>query len=348
MLEDEVSVERQLRRGRFRSVGASAVLVVAAVLAGLYTLSGLWTEPPEQQRVVTVSSAPWEPYMGPSLPEEGPLAQIVREALEHEGMGVEFDYSSWPLAHRDVASGQSMAVGPVTRTEDRAAYGTYSAELATFSYAVYARAEDLREDGSPQRPLEAMTVGIVDGYRLWPAIEESGAEFVAFESATAAFRALAGGEIDVAIEGELVAESLIRGTELDIDAVELRPMTLPEAQQAPVQSLHLYAGDSESGRQFVEAFDAGLAKLRASERYEELLAALDGRAETVRVRSSGPAVVPLTDDADRVLGQTPDGTTAVVLNWEGERERVQVKVQDGPLAGRVGWLTLEDVEIVSD
>lgn len=348
MFEDEVAVERQLRRGRLRSVAASAVLVVAAVLAGLYMVSNLRAEPPEHQRIVTVSSAPWEPYMGPSLPEDGPLAQIIREALGHEGMEVEFDYSAWPLAHRDVASGRSMAVGPVTFTEDRAASGTYSTELATFSYAVYARATDLRDDGALRRPLGEMTVGIVDGYRLWPAIEESGAEFVAFESATAAFRALSAGKVDVAIEGELVADSLIRGKELEIDAAELHRVILPETQRAPVQSLHLYAGDSDSGRRFVGAFDAGLAQLRASERYEELLDALDGRAETVRVRSSGPAPAPLADDSGELIGRTPDGATAMVLTWEGEWERARVKVQDGPLAGRVGWLALEDVEIVGD
>jgi polar amino acid transport system substrate-binding protein len=254
-----------------RSVAALLVALLALALAG----GAPRAEAAEPIRLVSLE---WEPYIGPSLPEQGFAAAVVRAAFADQGLAVEIEFHPWERALELARSGAVDGLVPEYYNGEREAEFAFSAPLITGPLVFYKRRADaLRyriEPGGPLdsglRALAERRFGVVKGYLNTPTFDA--ADYltrIEADDDLANLRQLAEGQVDLAVIDRRVAEHLLR-TRLPEYAATLEPLS------PRLGDMSLYLAFSRKSPRMAEARDAfnrGLEKLRA-----------DGRLNALRTR----------------------------------------------------------------
>lgn len=64
---------------------------------------------PNQNQVLKISSGLWPPFTGESLPDNGEISKLVREAFLNQDIQVEFRFMPWARALKEVQEGRVQA-----------------------------------------------------------------------------------------------------------------------------------------------------------------------------------------------------------------------------------------------
>lgn len=296
-----------------------------------------------------ISSSEWLPYISPDLPDNGPVAELLTEVFGRAGYTPEFNFSTWPLAERDVSSGSTVGMAPVIVSDSRESFALYTDPLLDFRYTLFGRKGPLLDSLAERTDLKGVRVARIEGYQYWTALDRSGATFRDYPSSLAAFTAVQQGEADVVAEGSTAGAAVLEGASFADDATRYAEVSPGSDLTSSTQGLHLLIKDTAEGRRLQREFNNALADFRGTEDYQRLLATLDDSTERVVLTSSDGGAVEVFDQADRSIGYTPAGTSASVPAWpDGSSQSdtlVNVKILDGPFRGRMLAARLDDLEI---
>jgi ABC-type amino acid transport substrate-binding protein len=321
-----------------------AVLVIGVVMVGS-ALQGPRTATP---RPVLVSSGSWAPFVGPDLPDGGPLAALVAEVLHRQGYSPEMSYSSWELAERRATANETIGAFPFIATAARRADMLLSDPLVEFEYVLFYDSRRGVPSVTAAGDLAGYRVGQIAGYDHWPELAAAAPESVVYPTSLAAFRALGRGEIDLLPEGLLSGRALLATPEFAADASDFAHLEDRTPLVRSTQGLHLVMPRTGEGARLMEDFNAGLADYRRTDEYEQTVAELadGGTADPVTlVPWDGEGLVELLDTSGRPALLAPLGTEAQVLQWPAAFTTpgtmpdppvlVPVKLLNGPAQGRV-------------
>ena len=330
------------------------VVVACLVVAGL----ALRRAPQQPARPVTLTVGAWAPYVGPNLPDGGPVAQLVAEVLQRQGLRPEVEFSSWSLAADRVERGEAFGTFPYIASASRQEAFLLSDPLLEFDYRLW----HATATGPPpiERPADLgnLRIALPDGYEAWEALDDAVAEFVPAPTVAAAFAMLREGDVDLVVEGRLPGEVLIRDELGEADPGDFAVLDPGGSPWLGARSsLHLMLPRTAEARDVMARFNEDLADARDSTLYTEVLAAVRGVADHfVHLTAAGDeGPIPLhtgPEAAERVL--LPAGTTAEVLEWpeaylepslDDDGARIRVKVLNGPSRGRVGWVAAAHVRL---
>lgn len=326
--------------------------VLGVILIVLAAFSLVRMKPPERSKSITISTATWEPYISPTSTNEGPLADIITRILRRIGYEPEFRFSSWPVAEQEVTSGESLAMGPVINTERRSTFGVHSDAIMEFRYGMFGKHGVTPDDIGSRDSLEGLKIARIDGYQFWPELDDSKAEFVDYPSALAAFEALAKGEVELVIEGELTGQQIIEGPELAEDSSDFFLDEAANKFSSPSLGLVLFASNSNGSTDFIDEFNDALRKYRSTESYSRITNSIGSDLQHVQLKSIGGGVIELFGEDGKKLGVAPDGTAGQVIRWPklartGE-DLVTLKLFNGPHAGRVVKVPMKNMELTND
>lgn len=327
------------------------LLAGVVILALVATVAMIRMKPPEQARTITISAAAWDPYIGPELAENGPVAQLLTDVLREIGYTPVFEFSSWSFAEQDVRSGTSVAMAPVIETTRRTSFGGHSEPLLDFRYEMFGKHGSTPANIASRTDLHGIRVARIDGYQFWDAMNDSGASFVDYPSARAAFEALDSGDVDLVIEGEETGRALLSGPEIAVNASGIFEVGLASPLASPTLGLHLFVGARGDSAAFLESFDRALQRYRKTEEYQLIIASIGADEELVEIEPANGKPLAVRDAKGDVVATTPRGTRAVVLAWPSETAAaatVRVKLLDGPAVGRIVSVPVSDVRIVHD
>jgi polar amino acid transport system substrate-binding protein len=220
---------------------------------------------------IRITTGHWPPYLDEERPGGGFLAQLIREAFAHEGIRVEFSYFPWSRALALVKSRDYQASAVWSCTRERKREFVYSAPILPYQYVFYHR-EDMAFDWGSLADLKGMIVGLTQDYsygQTLSAATESGLLITDVTTSDKAnFRKLLLGRIDLFPMDPVVGEVMI--------AEQLGPVARsrldfhPKPLRTALYHLLFPEDDPESGR-LKRAFNRGLAQLRESGRYQELI-----------------------------------------------------------------------------
>jgi polar amino acid transport system substrate-binding protein len=331
----------------------SAVVAVSAVVVAV----GLRASPVSPSRPVPVSSGSWAPFVGPELPDGGPVTELVVETLRRAGYSPEVSYTSWSLAEERVTSGASLGVFPLVGSESRRAELLLSDPLVDFEYVLFYD----RRRGEPRvaaaGDLGTMRVGGIAGYDYWPELDAAVGDFVEFESTLDGFQALAEGKVDVLAEGLLSGRAVLADPAFAGDAGDFDYLRQDNPVVHSVQGLYFMMADTSAAATVMERFNRELAKMRQSDEYERIVDDLEPSAsQEVALTPAGQSgLVELMDEAGKLVLLAPPDTRARVLAWPEEftgaasgrpgRILVKVKVTNGPAQGRVLYVDARAIRI---
>lgn len=335
---------------------APALLVVVVVGASFLVIATtLNTSPAQPARPIVIASGSWEPYVGQDLADEGPVARVVVEALRSEGYSPTVSFSSWPLALDRTQRGEVFGTFPFVESEDRREqYYLSDPILPPFDYVLF---YSKRQRSSPPEvetaaDLQNLQVGLIDGYDVWPELDEAVDEFVPFDSRLDAFEALEKGDIDLLPESLLSGQALIAGPDLRSGSADfgwLRGEGEDDRLVRAKESLHFMMPRTPEARELMPRFNSALDAIKQTDLFTQAVDELnqgDGGQEVELVPADDTGVIELTDEDDGSTVLAPQGTEAKVLKWpdsftEGGADApespsaVRVKILNGPSAGRV-------------
>ncbi len=95
------------------------------VLMAMCCLTFVFTLLSAQEKVV-LATLEWEPYIGKSLPNEGYVAEIVREAFKREGYSIEIQYYPWARTVEMAKKGQVDGYLPEYYAKEVEEYASFS------------------------------------------------------------------------------------------------------------------------------------------------------------------------------------------------------------------------------
>lgn len=240
---------------------------VAGLLAALCFPTALLAAPGARIRI---SNGEWPPFMGQDLPHHGIISRIVGEAFASEGVAVEYGFFPWARAYHVALHEQFEASIGWYKNAERAADFLFS-DPVFVEQQVFFHLRERKFEWDRLDDLHALTIGATIGYTY-------GAEFKAAEEAKRLtvqrtpsdeqnLKMLLAGRIQAAVISEQVGESLLRAKFTAAEAARIT--THPK----PVLSgeLHLiFAKSKPDSAAWLALFNRGLAKLRASGRWNEL------------------------------------------------------------------------------
>lgn len=332
---------------QLRTWGPLLALLVVVVVSVTVVAFGLRSTPTSPSRPVLVTSGSWAPFVGPELPDGGPIGKLVVDVLNRSGYTPDVRYTSWSLAEEQVTSGASNGVFPLVGSESRRAGLLLSDPLIDFEYVLFYDRREGEPKISTAADLSALRVGGIAGYDYWAELEAAVSSFVPFDTALEGFQALAAGDIDVLAEGLLPGQAVLTGPAFAGDVGDFGYLQGDNPLIRSVEGLHFMMADTAEAAVVMRKFNQALAQLRQTDEYKEIVDGLRTTAsqQVTLVPIGGTGLVELLDDSGKLALLAPGGTRAQVLNWPAEfvgaattppgRILVEVKISNGPAQGRV-------------
>jgi len=303
----------------------------------------------------------WPPYTEGGVEGGGALARLVHLALDEMGRTGEIESLPFALAYRRTREGGATMAFPFFRDARREEEMRYSAPLAEVEIVVFHRRGAPAPAGAELDALRGRRFGLVEGYVYRSVVRELASAHEGSRTYTTelqAFAALMNEEVDVVPAARLVGRHILSDA-FGMAGHAVEP--LPGEAFRWTRTVHLLVPRSHpEASELVAAFDAALARLRASGVPEALLTEAlgpdTGPVANLVVRLTGsdsfPVIVgfPEADGTDRGV-LIPKGTRAVVEDWsprfrepgpvevsEAMYERSRVTLLEGPLEGQSLWV----------
>jgi polar amino acid transport system substrate-binding protein len=224
-----------------------------------------------QAEKITAVGDPWPPFLDPNRPNKGIVVEIATAAYATQGYELEMSFVPWARAIAGVRSASSDLLLGTWFTKERTEYLMYSEPYLDNAIKFIKKKGDDFEY-SDVESLTGKSVGIVRGYGYGE--EFSNAEnFKKPEAKNLIIniRKLVAGRINLAIEDELVARSIMAKEDPELlDQVEFSKVDYS------TNALHVTSGLANAKhKELIEAFNRGLAEIKASGKYAEILGSLN-------------------------------------------------------------------------
>ena len=88
-------------------------------------------------RPVKLASSEWEPFIGPNLQNDGPVAEIVTEAMQRMGYQPEISYASWELIQEQASRAEVLGAFPLILSNERQENYYASDSILEFEYVLF-------------------------------------------------------------------------------------------------------------------------------------------------------------------------------------------------------------------
>jgi polar amino acid transport system substrate-binding protein len=245
--------------------------MIRSIVCILTILSSVLGSISVQAEKITAVGDPWPPFLDPNRPSKGIVVEIATAAYATQGYELEMSFVPWARAIAGVKSASSDLLLGTWFTKERTDYLMYSEPYLDNSIKFIKKKGDDFEY-SDVESLTGKSVGIVRGYGYGE--EFSDAEnFKKPEAKNLIIniRKLVAGRINLAIEDELVARSIMAEEDPDLlDQVEFSKIDYS------TNALHVTSGLANAKhKELIEAFNKGLAEIKASGEYAEILDSLN-------------------------------------------------------------------------
>lgn len=208
---------------------------------------------------ITAAGDPWPPFLDPEHAQQGVAVEIVTAALANQGHTLKFSFMPWQRALDGVKDGSIDILVGAWHTKEREAYLLFGEPYLSNDLKFIKRKDDSFTFTGIDS-LKGKTIGTVRGYGYGDAFEQA-THFKKQEAAELmpSVLKLLAGRIDLTLEDEVVARSLI--SKKQPDALDKLAFVDPPLSSNP---LHIATGQSNARKTtIIEAFNKGLATIKA-------------------------------------------------------------------------------------
>ncbi len=252
---------RHFRR-RLRGVGVwAALLLLVGVLSPAQGM---------ESKIRLVTGNDYAPYTDINLPEGGLVNELVKRIYDNLGVAYEIDWKPWKRGYQEGASGEYLATYPYIYNEERNRYFAYSVPIYQSNLRLFSLIEANLEPASME-DVRGRRICLPLGWAPGPKLTELFAADAVLRDMPpdieACFRLLGRARTDFVLANEIQGWTSASAVGLDNDTVEVSAFDVEVNPQHVIFSRK--APDFEAE---LERFNGGLAALRASGEYDEIVA----------------------------------------------------------------------------
>jgi polar amino acid transport system substrate-binding protein len=343
-----------------------AVFIIASGYLALRLVPSTNPRPP---RPVKLASSEWEPFIGPDLENNGPMAIIVSETVQRMGYEPEISFASWELIQEQTSRAEVLGAFPLILSSERIEKYSPSDPILEFEYVLFYNRQVIKNPDEIKSVVDIAgrnyRFGKVKGYDVWPELADVVQEFdEEYTTSADAFQALAAGEIDFLPEGRLAGLFLLQGSDILVDANLFGILETPDNSGLSArEGLHFLMPNTVESERFLEAFNTALAQVKETPIYDEALSQIETsllQESVVELQPiSGEMTITVVDSVDESISfHVPLGTQAVVIEWNetmlGETSASTpmqplystVKLLNGPQQGRVVFVDIRAIKLM--
>lgn len=222
---------------------------------------------------IVIGYGEWPPFESESLPDLGPVPTLVREAFAKSGTRVEFKSMPWWRMLHEVQLGHLDGTLIWRDVGDRRASFLFSDPIFTSRISFFYRKGDVRH-WNKLSDLSSIRIGATASYRYCPEFDRLAKQGrLTVERAAADdlnFPMLKAGRIDAMIvDSDYGRWRLARMGEAGGDIVE-------DEHAVCINPMYLLISRAvDDGPALTERFDAGLRRLKAEGRFDQLFSGID-------------------------------------------------------------------------
>lgn len=217
---------------------------------------------------VRIAAGEWPPFLSASLPNQGIVAHLIKDAFLEAGYDVEFDFLPWVRAFVEASQGEYDATAIWMYKEDRTVDFHYSAPVLNEEFVLFHRVDD-PFDWSSYDDLEGLRIGGGIGYSYGAefdaAVEEGVFELLRSKTVEQNLRMLAAKRTNLFAEEKSIAYFNLQNTVPELaDQITHHPNSI-----LVNQSYLLFPKISVESEILMEAFNQAIEKLKQDGRYDQ-------------------------------------------------------------------------------
>lgn len=199
------------------------------------------------------------PYNSAVLPDQGPVLQITREAFERVGLDIKVEFLPWARLLKLAEAGECAIVG-LWRNAEREQIYEFSSAIVRQELGLFGRV------GRARGELRQQLIGIERSSYVPEALNLDEQRRYPVQGIRQNFTMLAHDRIDLALADRGAGEFLLK------QRPDLAALIEWKGPRLEYKDAHLAATRSAArARAWVEAFERGLAKLRADGSHQRIL-----------------------------------------------------------------------------
>ena len=233
-------------------------LLALALLLGSTALSA---------QTITAAGDPWPPFLDPDNPQQGVATELVKAAFASQGDELKLDFVPWQRALEGVKEGEYDVLIGAWKTQEREGFLKYS-EPYMFNDVKFIKKKGSDFEYSGMDSLTGKTIGTVRGYGYGDAFENA-TNFKREDAANLmpSILKVIGGRIDLTLEDEVVAKSLIS---------KENPEALEQIEfvAKPMSSNGLYVASglkNPKHDEIIASLNKGMAAIKADGTFDAIL-----------------------------------------------------------------------------
>ena len=224
---------------------------------------------PATANEVKLLTAPYPPFYGPHLRNQGPITEIVVEAYKKVGYRVNITFFPWARALKLAKDGKADGLHGAWHSVEREQWFVYSNRLPGSEIVFYKRKGSGPKAFTSYEAMRPYKIGIVRGYRNPPAFDAAKLQTSVTDSDKTNLRLLAAKRVNLILIDRHTARAIL-ATELPEYRNHL------EALEPAVEKLYLYLLISKKAPDYqrkVTDFNKGLERLKAEGGIERIMKA---------------------------------------------------------------------------
>lgn len=221
------------------------------------------------KKTVRIATLDWVPFISPSLPNNGWVAQVAEAAFAEENIQVEWYFYPWPRALIAAELGKVDAVYPTFYSDERATKYNFSDSYRGGLSVIVALKSSGIDFKTSLRELSPYTIGVVRGYVFGKEFDE--AKYLKkVDSADDAqnIRKLIHKRVDLIIINLFVLQNLIKTQYADEPKIKDIKTIGPPVQ---VEYFRLAFTKKRDTNDLRKVYNSGLSKIKGSKRFDHIM-----------------------------------------------------------------------------
>ena len=234
----------------------------------LFLILVLLISSPITAETLRISSIDWQPYSGRELTNGGIFNQLITEAFLRAGYDVEYEYVPWGRALARAYNGQVDVVAPIYLSATRQEKLGFSDAVYRVDSKLITLADSTMTFDGTMASLRPYTIGLLRYSALVPPLKMAGIQVVEYTEQHQHIGLLLKRRVDALLLASEVFFYQQQQHQPDLDKSTLRVLT------PAYSSLDLHIAVSKKRADYhaiIEAFNHGLAAMKADGTYEALL-----------------------------------------------------------------------------
>jgi polar amino acid transport system substrate-binding protein len=328
---------------------------------------------------LTVATGEWEPYVGENLPKNGPVAEMMSAVLAELEYVPVFKFYDWGIVERHLQAGYPSMAFPYLKSEERIKNGfKYSVPIIQLDYVLfyYNPNQDSLSQIKSLETLKAsfdqdgnnMKIAKIKGYSKLSPFDDN-IYYMKVNSAVEGFNLLMkDSTVQYFLESRLVGLAVLKSQELLADKDDfsylgksLNENVPDDTALAKNSNFHILLSPKVPDQLVADLNEAigNLDTLFLNSVKDKILSASELKSTAVLNSTTGYPIYGYPNFNENIpIYLLPGNTKVLVMNWhETYQERItepdilndilksQVKVLNGPLQGKVMWVSSKQIHL---